>query len=142
MADVREEFRQWLDREMRRNRYGARTLAEEFPHRTEVSHATVARWRRGEIEPSPHHVRALAKIFNVKPRMLFEMLGWLEPEDGDGLSARERQIIAAIAQLSDGQVTLVNQLIDGLVSQSSTVVARPDPELTTPGRGDTDSSDA
>lgn len=51
-----------------------------------VSDSYLSQLERGNYRPSPQVVKALAQAFNLEPRQLFMMLGFMDDDDSSSLS--------------------------------------------------------
>lgn len=117
-ATGKTPFGRWLVREMRRQRHTDRTLAEMFPGGG-LTHTTVGRWRRGEAEPSPRHIEALARVLSVEPRVIYTLLGRISPLDVEGISPEQRYVIDSIAsKLTQEQVRTLRTLVESWLESS------------------------
>ena len=57
-----------------------------------VSDSYLSQLERGNYRPSPQVVKALAQAFNLEPKQLYTMLGFIDEEDGAGAPSVEQAI--------------------------------------------------
>ena len=95
-------FGEWLEKEMRARRLSDRAMAELFARKdgeAGITHASVGRWRRGEAEPSPDNIEELCRILNVQPRLVYALLGRIQPYEMNRMTPQQIAVVEAV--LSD-----------------------------------------
>ena len=103
MQQNKRIFGEWLEKEMRARRLSDRAMAELFARKdgeAGITHASIGRWRRGEAEPSPDNIEELCRILGVQPRLIYALLGRIQPYETKHLLTPQ-QIAIVEAVLSD-----------------------------------------
>lgn len=77
-----------------------------------VSEGTVSRWESGDIANMRRDkIAKLAEVLRVSPAVI---MGWSENEQEQNSSGIRAELISKLADLSDPQVELLNQMVDNM----------------------------
>ncbi len=103
-------FSRWLTDQMSKRDVNYTGMA----HLLRVKPNTARAWCIGESEPSGPHLRRIAEIFSVDPKLLFRLVDWL-PSEAEEAHANVERLAPGIRQLSDEQVAILEVMIDHFV---------------------------
>ena len=105
-------FSRWLTGQMGKRDMNYTGLA----HLLRVKPNTARAWCIAESEPSGPHLRRIAEIFSVDPKVVFRLVDWL-PSEAEEAPANVERLAPGIRQLSDEQVAILEAMIDHFVGR-------------------------
>lgn len=96
---VAENFKKWLAGQLSKNKWSYEALGNLIG----VSHGAVGGWARGKYLPDPPSIKRLAKVTHVDVIWLYQLIGYLDPEDGSGqvMSGQTAELLGLFNELSD-----------------------------------------
>jgi len=108
---MNKQFIRWFSLEVEKRGISFR----EVSRKTRIASSTISAWMTGKTDPTPSSVERLAEFFDVSPREIYELLGWVEPVEVVELDNAERQIVEMYRSLSSSQRQLFLRLSDAMI---------------------------
>lgn len=116
MQQKERTFGEWLEKEMRARRLSDRAMAELFARKdgeAGITHASIGRWRRGEAEPSPDNIEELCRILTVQPRLIYALLGRIQPYEMKHMTPQQIAVVEAVlSDLTEEEIGVLAANID------------------------------
>ncbi len=105
----RTAFGRWLEDQIARIDTNVVGLAKMIG----VSHVSVSRWMSGIADPRPENVRAMARVFSVRPETVYRAMGYIN--GAPSLSPRLERMLEKLQRVRPDQQEFFETMLDHLL---------------------------